>query len=140
MDNKQEQSDFEGARDKCIYTIRTFVNQDGFKVEKHRPVDDKEAPANFYGFYLINTEMGPIDRYFKFKKESNIDDCFDNFRSLAEEDAKALAAEMKQQQLLQQQQEAAENQAAAQPPPSDALSGPPEPDTYILDEHGSPLS
>tara|TARA_R110002051_G_scaffold201507_1_gene268275 strand:+ start:4050 stop:4472 length:423 start_codon:yes stop_codon:yes gene_type:complete len=140
MDNKQEQSDFEGARDKCIYAIRTFVNQDGFKVEKHKPVDDKGAPSNYYGFYLINTEMGPIDRYFKFHKESNIDDCFDNFRPLAEEDAKALAAEMKEQHELAQQQEAVENQAVDQPPPSDALSGPPDPDTHLLDEDGSPVS
>ena len=92
MDNNEEMDAFQGARDKCIYSLKTFVNQDGFKVEEHCPIDDKEASAQFFGFYLINTEMGPIDRYFKFTDQSTVDECFDNFRPLAEEDAKALAA------------------------------------------------
>ena len=139
MDNNQDVEAFQGARDKCIYRLNTFVNQDGFKVEEHAPLDDKEAPPQFYGFYLINTEMGPIDRYFKFKEQSTIDECFENFKSLAEEDAKTLAAEMKRQNEIQQQT-STENERAAQQFPTDGLSAPPEPDTQLLDEQGAPLS
>ena len=139
MDNNEQNSPFEGARDKCIYILQTFVNQDGFKVEEHKPIDDKEAIPQFYGFYLINTEMGPVDRYFKFKNKSTIDECFDNFKELAEEDAKILAGEMKRQNDIHQQQASVENQMGDELPPDEAFGGR-ESDTQLLDEHGSPLS
>ena len=95
MNKAEDLTSPEGAREKRIYKIDTFVNQDGFKIEEHHLVDDGAAPPQFYGFYLVNTEIGPIDRYFKFKDQSSIEECFDAFRTMAEADAEKLANDMK---------------------------------------------
>ena len=76
MNNAEDLTTPQGAREKRIYKIDTFVNQDGFKIEEHHLVDDTSAPPQFYGFYLVNTEIGPIDRYFKFKDQLSVDECF----------------------------------------------------------------
>ena len=93
--SKEDLTSPQGAREKRIYKIDTFVNQDGFKIEEHQLKDDTASPPQFYGFYLVNTEIGPIDRYFKFKNETSVEECFDVFRILAEKDAEKLATDMK---------------------------------------------
>ena len=72
-----------------------------------------------------------MDRYFKFNEESTIEECFDNFKSMAEEDAAALASEMKRQYEMEQEQAAIDEESETLPP---------EPDTQLLDETGSPIS
>mgnify|MGYP003658150079 CR=1 FL=1 len=144
MDNT-ENMDLEGTREKCIYTIDTFVNEDGFKVEEHTPVNPKGGPPQFYGFYLVNTDIGPIDRYFRFEKQTLLEDCFDEFRTLAESDAELLANAMKEESKIIEAQEAEKRQADAE---SQAMRAAPAPvseepspvNAQLLDENGYPAT
>ena len=140
MDKTTKLSDLEGTREKCIYTLKTFVNQDGFKIEEHTPLNPKDGVAQFYGFYLVNTEVGPIDRYFKFEDGDTVEDCFDNFRVLAEKDAENLAAAMREESKRLDNEADAESQADAEfraPPQSDAV---PSEDTQVFDENDCPIT
>jgi len=150
MDNTQPRQDAQlGTREKCIYALTTFVNQDGFKVEKHVPVEGSEADKSFYGFYLVNTEMGPIDRYFKFKNETTVEECFDSFKEMAEADAKNLAAAMEReaQRMDREEQGTPPPEAksaphttparAEEPPQGSQL--PVDGDTEVLDKEGLPI-
>tara|TARA_R110000824_G_scaffold356208_1_gene543409 strand:- start:1560 stop:1973 length:414 start_codon:yes stop_codon:yes gene_type:complete len=137
MDNTENISDLEGTREKCIYSLRTFVNEDGFKIEEHTPVDEKDGVPQFYGFYLVNTEIGPIDRYFRFGNQTNVADCFDSFRVLAEQDAEQLSQAMKKEsEMLDAQADA----AIPPPPPESQMPSPPQPNTELLDENGFPIT
>jgi len=119
MNNSEDLTNPEGAREKRIYKIDTFVNQDGFKIEEHRLTDDAASPPQFYGFYLVNTEIGPIDRYFKFKDQSGVEECFDAFRAMAEADAEKLAKDMKAEaQRLESLEAGAAEGPERGPPPT----------------------
>tara|TARA_R110000824_G_scaffold7349_3_gene33064 strand:+ start:1372 stop:1815 length:444 start_codon:yes stop_codon:yes gene_type:complete len=147
MDNATKSSDLEGTREKCIYTLKTFVNQDGFKIEEHTPINENDGSTQFYGFYLVNTEIGPIDRYFRFEDHSKVEDCFDNFRALAETDAENLAEAMKREsEMLDAQSQAEADSLAAPHSPPPTLGAPDEPptpegaDTQVYDEKGFPIT
>tara|TARA_R110000824_G_scaffold93267_2_gene225704 strand:- start:2111 stop:2548 length:438 start_codon:yes stop_codon:yes gene_type:complete len=119
MNNAEDLTTPQGAREKRIYKIDTFVNQDGFKIEEHHLVDDTSAPPQFYGFYLVNTEIGPIDRYFKFKDQLSVDECFEAFRTMAEADAEKLAKDMKAEaQRLESLEAGAPQGPEVGPPPT----------------------
>ena len=142
MDNTQDSQ--MGTRDKCIYALTTFVNQDGFKVEKHVPTEGTESDRSFYGFYLVNTEMGPLDRYFKFKNEATVEECFDNFKELAEADAKNLAEAMKREaeRLEKEEQGFPPSQSNSPSPPQESpqdSSLPIDRDTEVVDSEGIPI-
>ena len=138
MDKREDFVDAQlGTREKRIYTINTYVNQDGFKVEKHVPMDGDEKDRTFYGFYLVNTEIGPIDRYFKFHEETDVEECFENFKPMAEADAKKLADTMKAEaERLDAEADASVDAAVPPPPGSEPQT---ERDTEVLDSEGCPI-
>ena len=128
MNNSEDLTNPEGAREKRIYKIDTFVNQDGFKIEEHRLTDDASSPPQLYGFYLVNTEIGPIDRYFKFKDQSGVEECFDAFRAMAEADAEKLAKDMKAEAQRLESLEAGAAEGPERGPPA----------TIVPEEDGAP--
>ena len=138
MDKREDFVDAQlGTREKRIYTINTYVNEDGFKIEEHRLTDDAASPPQFYGFYLVNTEIGPIDRYFKFHDEADVEECFENFKTMAEADAKKLADAMKAEaERLDTEADASVDAAMAPPPVSEPQT---ERDTEVLDSEGCPI-
>ena len=151
MDNtQQEQEDTQlGTRENCIYAINTFVNQDGFKVEKHVPIEGAESDKSFYGYYLVNTEMGPLERYFKYKNEATIEECFDSFKELAEEDAKNLSQAMQREAERQEKgdrgapppevRSAPQTRPAPMEEPPQVSPPPVDRDTEVLDAEGLPI-
>tara|TARA_R110000824_G_scaffold388092_1_gene583544 strand:- start:4735 stop:5172 length:438 start_codon:yes stop_codon:yes gene_type:complete len=145
MDNKDTAAP-QGAKETNIYKVNTFVNQDGFKIEEHVGTIDESVPSQYYGFYLVNTEIGPIDRYFKFKGQSDLTECFDNFKTLAEEDAERLAEAMKKESEAmenERQEMDALKDVEAQIKAAEATVPPPvteEPNTQFVDADGSHLT
>jgi len=149
MNNSEDLTNPEGAREKRIYKIDTFVNQDGFKIEEHRLTDDAASPPQFYGFYLVNTEIGPIDRYFKFKNEATVEECFDSFKEMAEEDAKNLSQAMQREAERQEKgdrgapppevRSAPQTRPAPMEEPPQVSPPPVDRDTEVLDAEGLPI-
>ena len=103
MDKKEAHSQLD---DDKIYRIVEFTNAEGFKIIEHRPVltegkKDDGTPSQFYGMYVVETDFGPLDRFFTFEPNWSLQDCFDNFKSFAQEDVEVLSKKIQEQKLLE---------------------------------------
>ena len=98
MDKKEAHKQLE---DNKIYQILEFTNAEGFKILEHREVitgdaTPTEKESQFYGMYVVETDFGPLDRYFTFEAGWSLQDSFDNFKSFAQEDVEVLSKKIQE--------------------------------------------